>query len=607
MGLYFAKLIFFSAVSGLWPRPENLVSFLAYNFIVVWIFIVPALFTRGKKATYLFTMDVILTLILLGDGYYLRFFGTLPVMSMLFTAGQIFTDLPTWLSKLLAYTDIVLIIDLVYIWLYRRKRNRLDITITPKSNLLLVQKLVVAILPLVLVSVLFYNDFTEKLPFLYNRTYENKAVAKNIGLFGAHFLDFSRNFVNALSPLTPSQKQATISTIHENSIKPVSNALTGTAAGKRIIMIQVESLGNSLVDTKVEGQEITPNINKLATASHYFANNYYTLGAGYTSDTDFSANTSLYPLTDSSVFVKYGKQDFTSLEKELKKIGYTADAYHGNSRGYWNRDTAYKSLGFDHFYASDNYRPGETINMGLSDMDFLNQTVDYLKKSPTKSLSYILTLTSHFSFEMPKNEQTLTLKEDKYSALTANYLEAIHYTDRALGTFFEKLKVAGLYDDSIIVLYGDHKAKYDAFTADGVTIDPNTVNGKKVPLIIKFPRETTGDKSNSPSTLLDIMPTVLNLVGAKPTSPMFGRDLFGISAPFIYTSTFEDNIEQVISSDLRYSNTGTEENCTSYSETENKTVDLATCGNLIEKRNKVDSAISNLIKHNLFDDYLKSE
>lgn len=607
VGLYFAKIIFFSAVSGLWPRPENLVSFLAYNLVVVWLIATPALFTSGKKATYLFIMDVVLTLILLGDGYYLRFFGTLPVMSMLFSGGQIITDLPTWLSKLLSYTDLVLILDLIYIWFYRRKRSRLDLTITPTSRLSLAQKLVIAILPLILVGGLFGSDLAEKFPFLYNRTFENKEVAKNIGLFGAHFLDFSRNFVTALSPLNPSQKQATLATIRENSIKPINNTLTGTAAGKRIIMIQVESLGSSLVDTKVEGQEITPNINKLLSSSHYFANNYFTLGAGYTSDTDFSANTSLYPLTDSSVFVKYGKQDFTSLEKELKKLGYQADAYHANSRGYWNRDTVYKSLGFDHFYASDNYKSGAIINMGLSDADFLTQTVDYLKKSPTKSLSYVVTLTSHFSFEIPKSEQTLSLTKDKYSTLTANYLQAIHYTDSALGSFIEQLKTNGLYEDSIIVLYGDHKAKYDAFTADGGNIDPNTANGKKVPLMIKLPGETTGDRSNTPSTLLDIMPTLLNLVGAKPTSPMFGRDLFSDEKPFIYTSTFEDNYEQVISSDLKYLNTGAKESCISYNGLAQKTEGTASCDKLLEKRNQVDGAISTLIKHNLFNDYLKSE
>ncbi len=603
--IFFVKLVIFSATNDLWPNTENLVPFMVYTLITAWIIAIPELFIKGRRATYLFVMDIILTLILLGDSYYIRFFGTLPVMSMLGTGGQLIADLPSWVSKLISYSDIILVLDIVFIWIHRRRRKRIDFPVIPASRLSKKARLAVALLPLVTILGIFYSDLATKLPFLYNQTSENKVVAKNIGVISTHLLDFSRNFAVAVTNLSPLDKEETITTLKEHVVKPKENKLTGSASGKRIIMIQVESLNDFNINKKVEGQEITPNINKLISGSNYFSDHYFTLGAGGTSDADFSANTSLYPLADSSVFVKYAKDNFTSLEKELKKVGYNTDAYHANSRGYWNRNTMYKSLGFDRFYASDNFKPGKTVNMGLSDNDFLSQSAGYIKASPQKSLSYLITLSSHFSFEMTKENQTLTLNRDRYTNLTYDYLQAIHYTDASLGNFFDKLKAEGLYDDSLIVLYGDHTAHYDAFTTDTARIDPESLGGKRVPLVIKLPGQTKGETIKKPSSHLDIMPTILNLVGAKATSPMFGRDLFGSAPTFFYTNTFENNYEQIYSGNIRYLNNNTFLSCSKYTDKKRTDLEISECNTLLNKRAVIDKAVSTLIKRNLFKDYLK--
>ena len=191
--------------------------------------------------------------------------------------------------------------------------------------------------------------------------------------------------------------------------------------------------------------------------------------------------------------------------------------------------------------------------------------------------------------------------------MTSNYLQAIHYTDAALGEFIDQLKADGLYDDSIIVLYGDHTAKYDKFTSDEGIVDPNTIAGKNVPLIIKLPGQTTGKISHKASSHLDIMPTILNLVGAKVTSPMFGRDLFGDSSPFIITNTYDDNFEQIISGDLKYLNDNVSLKCLRYTTKKQQEIDINTCNPLITKRNIIQNAVSILIKRNLFNDYIETK
>ena len=56
----------------------------------------------------------------------------------------------------------------------------------------------------------------------------------------------------------------------------------------------MESFQEFLVDLKIDGKEITPNINKLARESQYFPNFYQNVGQGNTSDAEFVVNTSFY-------------------------------------------------------------------------------------------------------------------------------------------------------------------------------------------------------------------------------------------------------------------------------------------------------------------------
>jgi len=92
--------------------------------------------------------------------------------------------------------------------------------------------------------------------------------------------------------------------------------------------------------------------------------------------------------------------------------------------------------------------------------------------------------------------------------------------------FFDKLKSEGLYDDSLILVYGDHTPVLPAFSAGTINYDPNSVQEKEVPLTIKLPNETVGETHPEQGTHLDIMPTILDLLGIKTNQLMFGQSLF---------------------------------------------------------------------------------
>ena len=96
--------------------------------------------------------------------------------------------------------------------------------------------------------------------------------------------------------------------------------------------------------------EITPNLNRLIEKSIYFNNYYCETGLGGTSDAEFLANTSLYPIKAGSVYMKYPGNDYCSLPKIMKNLGYSTIAMHAYKPGFWNRSVMYPNLGFDEFY-----------------------------------------------------------------------------------------------------------------------------------------------------------------------------------------------------------------------------------------------------------------
>src|SRR5699024_9110134 len=111
----------------------------------------------------------------------------------------------------------------------------------------------------------------------------------------------------------------------------------------------------------------------------------------------------------------------------------------------------------DLFYDKSAYtiEDEEVIGWGLKDKEFFTQSLDYLHELEEPYYTKLITLTNHFPFELSEEDRTLE-PFDSTSTTLNNYFPTVRYTDEALEQFFLQLKAAGLYDNSIIVIMGDH-------------------------------------------------------------------------------------------------------------------------------------------------------
>ena len=106
----------------------------------------------------------------------------------------------------------------------------------------------------------------------------------------------------------------------------------------------------------------------------------------------------------------------------------------------------------------------------------------------------------------------------------ARYDRSIAYLDAELGKLFDFLRRRGLFDDSLIIVTSDHGENFDEDrpAAHGADLLQATV---AVPLIIKSPRQREGSRPGRVGQLIDVLPTIREMLGIEPAPELFGSPL----------------------------------------------------------------------------------
>lgn len=507
------------------PKGLSVIFFVAFTAASSLLIYSPAFLFNKIRSWVALAIATVTSLILWADIVYFRYFGSILKIEALQIAGQT-TGVQDSVAQLISLIDILFFLDIVLVAIYITTKKK-GIAPQESRRVRIITALLVLVISMVPITAMFTIDWTKHLRVFIYRNYDLNLIEFRYGAIAAHSINTYRALLTAMERLDEAERASAVQWIKTNTIGQTDNKFTGRAKGKNIYLIQFESLQDFVIGRKFEGQEITPNLNRLVSQSYYFNNGQTAIGGGGTSDSDFTANTSIYPLQDSSVFVQYGRDDFTSLPKVLKSEGYNVNAYHAYRRDFWNRGTSFNSLGFDHFYSKEEYESGEKVVMGLNDESFYRQTLTKLTDNEDPQFNYLISLSSHHPFLIPTGLQKLAGSVADHDLKTFNYYQAIHYADYSLGLFLEELKKRGTYENSLIVVYGDHQAKVG---------DPNTavvqemIEGfdikemDKIPFIYKLPNQVVGTNLDRVTSQLDLMPTILNLTGTKTNYPMFGGD-----------------------------------------------------------------------------------
>ena len=557
----------------------------------------PAVFfgRRSFRYSYLFLVSVAISLIFISQFLYYKYSGGFLQASSLAYSNQT-VDLVSTIKTLLTYKLLFFVLSLAVI-----VGGYFKVGADIKGTKLFTKEKFVAFFLIVIIlcggygTVLIseWQDFGG-LGALYNDSemFNLSSLVAKVGIVN-FYLESLVEY--ALEPRTASAADtAFLTQWAQGRMLPPPGPDFGELKGRNLIFIQMESMENWVIGYTINGVEVAPNLTELSEQGEYFPNYYSQDGEGNTADAEFSTLNSLYPLPDSVAFITHAENQYAALPKLLDDHGYTTAVMHGDVATFWNRSNAYPPLGYEKQFSKVDYTIPRLVGPeGLGDADFFEQSLPKLKVLPEPFMATLITLSTHTPFTIPPDLETLVIpKNTTLTPTQQQYLEAVHYSDQALGNFIAGLKADGLYNNSLIAIYGDH----------GAFIGTPDSQMQHVPLIILAPGTSMKGVDTTPGSHLDLYPTVADLLGVQYPISVLGQDLFTTKTPVVTQRVAGTGaIKFIINSNLKYTGSvdGVFEHGTCTTFPQLVSVPIASCQALWTQQTNTTKASDIVVRYNL--------
>ena len=290
---------------------------------------------------------------------------------------------------------------------------------------------------------------------------------------------------------------------------------------KNLVVVLCESLESWVIGLRMEGKEITPNLNRAIadTQTLYAPNTLTQVKGGRSIDCQLLLNAGLLPLRSGCYAMKYTGNNYHTLTKAM------ASTY--NSRSYlltvdkpitWNQAQVAKAFGIDTLLSKDSWQLDEKVGSRkkLGDVSFMRQAVEKMKteqiwKRGEHVYLQFVTYSGHNPFILPDNLKRIQLKGN-YPRKMLDYMTMANYTDHAIGILLQYLKSRPDWHETMVVIVGDH----EGLAADRADIR-RSAEGRRV---VPAGQYTPFIVLNSPVAMrydgvlgqVDMYPTILNLM-----------------------------------------------------------------------------------------------
>lgn len=534
------------------------------------------LFKTKKQFTYLIVLSFIFSLVCIVNSLYYTYYMSFASFSLIAVSLTVVDVGDAVVKNVLQFKDFIFLWQLIFMLIYHRhlKKTKYYEFAGPKENRK--KRFTGTIISGVVIYALFFMTVTSVEFSRLSKQWNREFLVTKFGIYTYQLNDLFKSLdakFNTLFGYDNAAKEFR-EYYDENKIQMKKNSYTNEFEGKNVIVIHAESVQNAAIRQSFNDKKVAPFLNKIKDEGIYFSNFYAQASSGTSSDSEFSFSTSLLPVTNGAVAVSYWNREYESFQKLLKEQkGYNTLSFHANNGEFWNRNNFHKSLGYNKFYSKNSFKITEEnlIGLGLSDKEFFKQLTPKLKKEYEKNGKFMATLimlSNHTPFDAldKYGDFDVDIKEDKVvtengnqvaktvsypymeGTKLGNYFKSVHYADSALEELFGELDEAGLLDNTVVVIYGDHDAKlpkndfirlnnYDKENDDVYDKDDENYKefdyfdyelNRSVPLIIWTKNKKYNKTVSTAMGMIDVMPTLSNMLGLKPTYAL-GNDIMNLS------------------------------------------------------------------------------
>ena len=527
--LFYADTVFYSEKIWLWTVRQTI-------FFVI-ILLSPLLLFRSSKTRFIAgeIINFIVSIILFADELYFEYASN--ILSVMQAGNLQYKDeIIAAIPSLLNLRQILYFIDFpIMILLFIRG----TISVKKRKNFEFKPVFIMILGIIILCS--HYKFVPESMElvtgFIYNK---NKSVRYGT-IYGYHTVDILNAITNGKTVDYPTYDKMIEAynelKIYQESKNPKKIEYYGIAKDMNCISIQLESIQNFVINKSINGKEIMPNLNKFL-AENIQITNMHASSYTTTADSEHSFINSMYPLENGEAFSKYYSNTYDDLFKELKKADYTNIYAHGNYAYFWNRGNVFSKYKVDRKYFLEDFEDtSELIRTYLSDELLYKQVLEKLDENDGKFFLDVVAASSHKPFDLEgieNKDAKVTIDVGKYKGtLLGDYLESCNYADYAFGIFLDKLKEKGLYDNTVIVVYGDHygMTMYDDDLKEFLGENKNSYNDARMQF--EFTNVACGMripgienlKLEEPNSKIDLKPTLLGVLGIEDDISI-GKNIF---------------------------------------------------------------------------------
>ncbi|MBL9025545.1 MAG: sulfatase-like hydrolase/transferase [Myxococcales bacterium] len=318
-----------------------------------------------------------------------------------------------------------------------------------------------------------------------------------------------------------------------------------TAERPNVVIITLESVAISRLgyldeSGRLAGRQASPNIDRIAAKSLRMRRAYTT--ATHSNYAQMAVISSLFPRRGSTLDM-YQRLDYPRvlLHDLGSALGYTTATVSSQDET-WQGMKRFQDTGTATYFRHAPDHQGEHLDLVTEDVAPDQATVDHaigwLKAQRGTPFSLYLNLQStHFPYPIPdaapkpftpyepKGTFNYVRWEDADKDVILNrYDNALHYVDAQVGRLYDALEASGLLEDTIFVITADHGELF--FEHDLVTHGRTLFDGEsRVPLLVHYPAALEPRDDFTPVSTLDVLPTVVDLMGAPP-HPAFQGESF---------------------------------------------------------------------------------
>lgn len=314
---------------------------------------------------------------------------------------------------------------------------------------------------------------------------------------------------------------------------------------KNVVVLIVESFGREYIGALNKDLEngnykgYTPHVDKLIQQSATYQYSY--CNGRKSIDGMPSVLCGIPMFKEPFVLSPASMNNYTSMAGLLGKEGYHTAFFHGANRGSMGFMAFANKVGFQQYFGRQDYAADKRFggdadfdgHWGIWDEPFLQYWATKIGELKEPFMTACFTVTSHTPYVIPEKYKKVYPEE----GIVIH--KCIRYTDMAIGKFFETAKKQPWYKNTIFVLTSDHTnlSDHQQYQTD--------IGGFCSPIVIFDPSgEVKSGIYPGIAQQIDILPTVLSILGYNKPFLSFGCDLMTTPMKETYAVNYLNGIYQ---------------------------------------------------------------